>query len=134
MRARELAQFRQMLEAMRNELRQPNRIDSDPAEKGDEADLASADRVREVGIRFRERNRKLLGLIADALERIDDGEYGECEDCGERIPIERLRIRPFATRCVPCQSRRERPGRGEVDAGGLLSEDIDVREFREDRD
>ena len=134
MRTRDLEYFRKTLQSMLKDLVQPSRLDGEDSQKGDDADLASVDRSRELGIRMRERHRRLRGLIQDALERIEDGEFGECETCGEQIPVERLKIRPFATRCVPCQSLRERAGRGEVDGAALLSEDIDVREFREDRD
>ncbi len=108
MRTRELQQFKKQLQAMRAELVQSARLEDEESQKGDPADLASMDRQRELGIRIRERNRNLRGLIDDALERIEDGEYGECQDCGDQIPIGRLKIRPFATRCVTCQSRRER--------------------------
>jgi DnaK suppressor protein len=46
-----------------------------------------------------------------ALDRLVDGKYGECEDCGGPIPTERLRFRPEATRCVACQGRWERMNR-----------------------
>lgn len=45
--------------------------------------------------------------IDAAVERIDDGTYGTCTDCGTEIPAERLRVAPAARRCVPCQTRRE---------------------------
>jgi len=46
----------------------------------------------------------------EALRRIQDGTYGRCGDCGKRIPAARLAIKPEATRCVACQSERERRG------------------------
>jgi DnaK suppressor protein len=47
-----------------------------------------------------------------ALERLSDGTYGTCEDCGTEIPPERLEFRPECTRCVSCQARHERMSRG----------------------
>ena len=44
----------------------------------------------------------------DALERLEEGKYGFCRDCGERIPEARLRVKPEATRCVRCQAEAER--------------------------
>jgi DnaK suppressor protein len=66
----------------------------------------------------REINDTLVQLLAEnreqverALYRLSEGKYGECEDCGEPIPTERLRFRPEATRCVDCQSRWDRVNR-----------------------
>lgn len=47
-----------------------------------------------------------LSEVDAALERWEAGSYGVCESCGDPIPVERLEVRPFATRCVPCASRR----------------------------
>ena len=49
--------------------------------------------------------------VERALERLAEGKYGECEDCGASIPTERLRFRPEATRCVDCQGRWDRLNR-----------------------
>lgn len=46
--------------------------------------------------------------VERALDRVVDGTYGECEDCGLRIPAERLRYQPDATRCIECQTRWDR--------------------------
>jgi DnaK suppressor protein len=66
----------------------------------------------------REINDTLVHLLAEnreqverALYRVSEGKYGECEDCGQGIPTERLRFRPEATRCVDCQSRWDRLNR-----------------------
>jgi DnaK suppressor protein len=66
----------------------------------------------------REVNDRLVQLLSEnreqverALSRLADGKYGECEECGNRIPTERLRFRPEATRCVDCQSRWDRLNR-----------------------
>jgi DnaK suppressor protein len=49
--------------------------------------------------------------VERALERLAEGKYGLCEDCGDRIPTERLKFKPEATRCVTCQSRVDRMNR-----------------------
>jgi len=66
----------------------------------------------------REVNDRLVQLLSEnreqverALNRLAEGKYGECEDCGNRIPTERLRFRPEATRCVDCQGRWDRLNR-----------------------
>jgi DnaK suppressor protein len=66
----------------------------------------------------REVNDRLVQLLSEnreqverALSRLAEGKYGECEDCSNRIPTERLRFRPEATRCVDCQSRWDRLNR-----------------------
>ena len=55
-----------------------------------------------------ERGRAELEAIDIALARIETGDYGRCEDCGDLIPLERLRALPTTTTCVPCSEARER--------------------------
>jgi DnaK suppressor protein len=50
----------------------------------------------------------MLGELANALRRLDEPGFGTCEDCAEPIPFERLKVEPWALRCVPCQERRDR--------------------------
>ena len=57
---------------------------------------------------MRERERGLLAKIERSLERIERGSYGECESCGERIGLERLRARPVADFCIDCKDEQER--------------------------
>ena len=58
-------------------------------------------------LRIRDRERKLIFKIQDALRRLDDGNYGICEECGEEIGIERLKARPVTTLCIECKSSQE---------------------------
>jgi DnaK suppressor protein len=58
-------------------------------------------------LRIRDRERKLISKIQDALARIDDGTYGICEVCGEDISSERLKARPVTTLCINCKKRQE---------------------------
>jgi DnaK suppressor protein len=58
-------------------------------------------------LRIRDRERKLIGKIKEALERIEQGTYGICEDCGEEISTERLKARPVTTLCIDCKKTQE---------------------------
>ena len=73
----------------------------------DPADRATAESDRAFTLRLRDRDRKLIKKINEALDRIDDGSFGVCEDCGEDIGIPRLKARPVTTLCIECKSRRE---------------------------
>jgi DnaK suppressor protein len=74
----------------------------------DIADRASAETEVALELRARDRMRKLIGKIDEALERIARGEYGYCEETGEPIGIKRLEARPVATLSVEAQERHER--------------------------
>src|SRR4051812_32688695 len=74
----------------------------------DLADPASSETDRAIGLRARDRQRKLINKIDAALHRIDDGTYGYCEETGEPIGIKRLEARPIATLSVEAQERHER--------------------------
>ncbi|ESQ15801.1 MAG: RNA polymerase-binding protein DksA [Thiohalocapsa sp. PB-PSB1] len=76
-------------------------------EVGDEADRANREAAQALDLRTRDRHRKLLGKIDAAIDRIDDGSYGWCEETGEPIGLARLEARPVATLCVEAQERRE---------------------------
>ena len=76
-------------------------------EVGDEADRATREAAQTLELRTRDRYRKLLGKIDAALDRIDDGTYGWCEDTGEPIGVARLEARPVTTLSVEAQERRE---------------------------
>ena len=74
----------------------------------DLADRASSETDRAIELRARDRQRKLIAKIDEALTRIDDGTYGYCEETGEPISIRRLEARPIATLSVEAQERHER--------------------------
>jgi DnaK suppressor protein len=73
----------------------------------DPTDRASLESNRNFVLRIRDRERKLIAKIKEALARIDDGTYGKCEECGENIGIERLEARPVTTLCIDCKSLQE---------------------------
>ncbi|MBR1649443.1 MAG: RNA polymerase-binding protein DksA [Alphaproteobacteria bacterium] len=74
----------------------------------DDIDRASMETDKALDLRTKDRARKLISKINDALKRIEDGEYGYCEETGEPIGIARLEARPVATLCLEAQERHER--------------------------
>lgn len=76
--------------------------------ESDSNDRASMEEEFTLELRVRDRERKLLRKIADALSRIENGTYGWCEETGEPIGIPRLLARPAATLCIEAQERHER--------------------------
>lgn len=75
---------------------------------GDIYDQASSERDRELGLLLGDREREKLRHIDEALLRIQEGEYGICEECEEEIPVGRLRVVPFARYCVRCKADIEK--------------------------
>ncbi|MCM2358627.1 MAG: TraR/DksA family transcriptional regulator [Geobacteraceae bacterium] len=75
---------------------------------GDIYDQASSERDRELGLLLGDREREKLRNIDEALLKIDEGEYGICEECEEEIPVGRLKIVPFARYCVKCKADIEK--------------------------
>jgi DnaK suppressor protein len=73
----------------------------------DPADRATAESDRSFTLRLRDRERKLIKKIQEAIERIEDGSYGICEECGEEISVPRLKARPVTTLCIKCKSMQE---------------------------
>jgi len=73
----------------------------------DSADVASQEVNQSFKIRLREREQKLLKKIDDALVRVEKGDFGICDDCGEAIEVKRLMARPVTTLCITCKSRQE---------------------------
>ncbi len=75
---------------------------------GDIYDQASSERDRELGLLLGDREREKLRSIDEALLKIEEGEYGICEECEEDIPIGRLKVVPFAHYCVKCKADIEK--------------------------
>lgn len=80
---------------------------SNGTNEADELDRATAEEERWLSLRISEREGKLLRKIDEALQRIEDGEYGYCEDTGDPIGIPRLLARPTATLSAEAKTRRE---------------------------
>ena len=111
MNSKELEFFRNFLNQRVQELRSEagkTVEDMDEDENfPDPADRASMESNRNSVLRIRDRERKLIFKMQEALRRLDDGTYGICEECGEEIGIERLKARPVTTLCIECKSSQE---------------------------
>ena len=81
----------------------------------DPNDAATQEEEFRLELRTRDRERKLIIKIEQALQRVDDGLYGYCEDTGEPIGIKRLEARPIATLCIEAQERHERLEKSQMD-------------------
>ena len=73
----------------------------------DPNDRATLESGRSFELRIRDRERRLLTKIDEAIGRIDEGSYGVCEDCGEEIGLKRLEARPVTTLCIDCKTIQE---------------------------
>jgi DnaK suppressor protein len=105
--------FRQKLLAWKAELLKEsnetlNHLQEESLSEPDIADRASLETDRALELRTRDRERKLISKIDEALLRIEDGTYGYCEETGEPIGIKRLEARPIATLSIEAQERHER--------------------------
>ncbi len=108
-----LAYFRKKLLAWRQELMDESQEtlehlrDNSNQDVGDEVDRASRESDHTLELRTRDRYRKLQNKIDQALKRIEEGDYGYCDDTGEEIGLKRLEARPVATLTLEAQERRE---------------------------
>jgi DnaK suppressor protein len=116
MKQRDLSAFKKLLNERRQELMSEamgtmhgmGMVDAENRESfPDPTDRASLEGNRNLTLRIRDRERKLLTKIDEALGRIDDGTYGICEECGGLIGVERLKARPVTTLCIQCKSEQE---------------------------
>lgn len=74
----------------------------------DPTDRASLESDRNFELRIRDRERKLIIKMQEAIKRIDEGTFGICEDCGGPISEKRLMARPVTTQCIECKTKQER--------------------------
>ena len=107
------AYFRRKLLDWRDEIMRSTKetlehLQNDSEQHADIADRATSESERALELRARDRQRKLIAKIDEALGRIDDGSYGYCEETGEPISLKRLAARPIATLSVEAQERHER--------------------------
>ena len=108
----ELEYFRNLLnqmliDAQRNGDSTLEEMTDNHSSYADLSDRATAESDRSFTLRIRDRERKLITKIKEALKRMDEGEYGICEECGDDITIARLKARPVTTLCVSCKARQE---------------------------
>ncbi len=112
MKSKDIEYFRETLTNTLNEILEKNQETlEDMTESGevyaDPADRATAESDRSFTLRLRDRERKLIKKIQQALKRIDDGSFGICADCGDEISVPRLKARPMTTFCIQCKSKQE---------------------------
>ncbi|MBI2254243.1 MAG: RNA polymerase-binding protein DksA [Proteobacteria bacterium] len=109
----QLEYFRQKLLAWKGELLRESgetlsHLQEESLSEPDLADRASLETDRSLELRTRDRERKLIQKIEEAMGRIEDGSYGYCEETGEPISLKRLEARPIATLSLEAQERHER--------------------------
>lgn len=109
-----MMRFKKILEAQRDELLGNAQktitgdIHLDPDDFPDEIDAASSEMTLAFQGRLRERERGLIAKIEQALRKIEEGVYGECEACGEEISMKRIEARPVAELCIDCKAEQEK--------------------------
>lgn len=112
MDAEKREQYRQLLmDEMKGLLSEADKtvheMADDAAHFPDPTDRATQESDRTFELRIRDRERKLVNKIKEALERLDDGTFGICEECGEEIGEARLKARPVTTLCINCKMEAE---------------------------
>ena len=113
MNERQRAYFRAKLTKWKNDILKEARetlegLQRENANHPDLADRASSETDRAIELRARDRQRKLIAKIDAALQRLEDGTYGYCEETGEPISLKRPDARPIATLSIEAQERHER--------------------------
>ena len=113
MNPRQLEYFKQKLFAWKEEILRESKetlthLQAETENHPDIADRASSETDRSLELRTRDRQRKLISKIDEALRRIEEGSYGYCEETGEPIGVARLDARPIATLSLEAQERHER--------------------------
>ena len=113
MNKRDLKAFKKLLEQQLEELledadKTASEMADEKANFPDPTDRASLESDRNFELRIRDRERRLIGKIREAHERIEEGEFGYCESCEEEIGTARLKARPVTTMCIDCKTEQER--------------------------
>lgn len=113
MSSQQIEYFKRRLTTWREQLVQESNetithLQEEPQLESDLVDCAANETDRTIELRARDRERKLINKIEQALRRIDDGSYGYCDETGEPIGVKRLEARPIATLSLEAQERHER--------------------------
>ncbi|MBI3204018.1 MAG: TraR/DksA C4-type zinc finger protein [Polyangiaceae bacterium] len=110
----QLKKFKELLDEKRMEIirKAQQTLDEemtlDANDLPDEMDLASSEYLQSFTFRLRGREKVFLDKIQKALEKLESGNFGTCDDCGERISAKRLEARPETTLCIRCKEDQER--------------------------
>ena len=112
MNSKQLAHFKKILTMLKQDLLQDiertvHTMQDEATVFADPNDRASQESDIALELRNRDRERKLIKKIDEALERIEKGEYGYCDSCGVEIGLKRLEARPTATLCIDCKTLEE---------------------------
>ena len=112
MSAKQIERFRVLLDGRRQELlremkRTVSHMRGDAGHLSDPNDRATQEEEFSLELRARDRERKLIQKIDEAIQSLAAGEYGYCENCGEEIGIHRLEARPMAKLCIDCKRLAE---------------------------
>lgn len=116
MKKADLQKFKKMLEEQLSSLQSNFGEDVKARNVENLADIndqASQESERSFELRIRDRERKLIAKVHEALRKINDGSYGVCESCGEPIGVKRLAARPVTTYCINCKAEMEEEERRE---------------------
>lgn len=112
MNDKQLQKFKSQLEDMKEKIHEDveqtlTDMTSQAGNVPDPNDRATIESERSFELRLRDRERKLMNKVEEALARIDEGEYGVCDGCSEEITIKRLEARPVAKFCIDCKTKQE---------------------------
>ena len=112
MSAKQQSHFKKMLTQLKDELsedidRTVHTMQDETANHPDPNDRASQETDMALELRSRDRERKLIKKIEEAIQTLESGDYGFCEQCGVEIGVQRLEARPTATLCVDCKTLDE---------------------------
>jgi DnaK suppressor protein len=112
MKSKELEFFRKILICWREDLYKQADVAVTDLQEGavkaiDPVDQASYEETLDLTLRIRDRESRLIGKINQSLARIEEGTFGICDMCGEKISIQRLRARPVTNFCISCKNKME---------------------------
>jgi len=118
MKKRDVERFKKLLLERKNAIIQTaessreNALAVEQADLPDEVDMASSETGQALNLRLRDRELVLLKKIDKTLAKIEEGEFGVCERCGEDITVKRLEARPVAELCIRCKEELEKVEKG----------------------
>src|SRR3989338_3159737 len=121
MNKKDLARFKKLLEERKGVLlvtlteNKEQGLGFNSEDLADEIDLAASEADQSLNLRLRYRERVLLKKIDRTLQKIEEGDFGVCEKCGEEISVKRLEARPVTDLCIRCKEEQERVEKGFAD-------------------